>query len=74
MPQLFWWTGCSGIVGGDDPGQYLLMGEFFFDKLAGEARPGGEKPCIYCFDPCCNYWAKNNPVVPDIEVLLAVEC
>ena len=37
----------------------------FCDELYGEARPGGEKPCIYRFDPCCNYWAEANLVIPD---------
>ena len=31
----------------------------FCDELAGEARPGGEKTCIYRFDPCCNHWAEK---------------
>ena len=44
----------------------------FCDELSGEAWPGGEKSCINCFDPCCNYWAEADLVVPDSEVLLAV--
>ena len=44
----------------------------FCDELASEAQPGGEKSGIYCFDLCCNYWAEENTMVPDSEVLLAV--
>ena len=42
------------------------------DDLAGQVSPGGEKACIYSFDPCCDHWAETNPVVPDSEVLLSI--
>ena len=47
-------------------------GQVFCDELAGEARTGGEKPCIYRFDPCCNHRAEANPVVPNTEVLFSI--
>ena len=52
-------------------GSIDLRGQVFCDELDGEARPGGEKPRIYCFDTCCNHWAEANPVVPYSKVFLA---
>ena len=46
----------------------------FYDELSSEDRPGGEKTYIYRFDPCCNHWAETNPVVPNREVLFAIQC
>ena len=46
----------------------------FCDDFSGEAISGGEKTCIYCFDPCCNHWAETNLVVPNSKVLFAIQC